>query len=69
MTAKPVLVTGSTGSVGGRLVPKLLEAGYRVRALRRSIAQLKARPWAQHPLVELAKGDVLDFESSQQRPD
>jgi uncharacterized protein YbjT (DUF2867 family) len=63
MTIKPVLVTGSTGYVGGRLVPKLLDSGYPVRASGRSIAKLKARPWAKHPLVELAKGDVLDFES------
>ena len=63
MTTKPVLVTGSTGYVGGRLVPKLLDSGYRVRALGRSIAKLQARPWARHPLVELARGDVLDYES------
>ena len=63
MMTKPVLVTGSTGYVGGRLVPKLLESGYRVRALGRSTAKLKARPWANHPLVELAAGDVLDYES------
>jgi len=41
----------------------LLEAGYRVRALGRSLAKLQARPWAGHPLVELARGDVLDYES------
>jgi uncharacterized protein YbjT (DUF2867 family) len=49
MMTKPLLVTGSTGYVGGRLVPKLLESGYRVRALGRSTAKLKARPWANHP--------------------
>lgn len=63
MHTKPVLVTGATGYVGGRLVPKLLEAGYRVRALGRSIAKLKARPWANHSLAELAKGDVLNEKS------
>jgi len=30
-----VLVTGATGYVGGRLVPQLLEAGYRARCLAR----------------------------------
>ena len=30
-----VMVTGVTGYVGGRLAPRLLEAGYRVRVLVR----------------------------------
>jgi uncharacterized protein YbjT (DUF2867 family) len=63
MKGKPVLATGSTEYVGGRLVPKLLDSGYQVRALGRSIAKLQARPWARHPLVELSQGDVLDYES------
>ncbi|MFZ5569689.1 MAG: SDR family oxidoreductase [Thermodesulfobacteriota bacterium] len=57
---KPVLVTGATGYVGGRLVPLLLESGYRVRAMGRSLAKLKGRPWASHPNLTLAQGDVSD---------
>jgi nucleoside-diphosphate-sugar epimerase len=36
MRAEPVLATGATGYVGGRLMPQLLAAGYRVRAFGRS---------------------------------
>ena len=60
MIERKILVTGATGYVGGRLVPQLLQAGYRVRALGRSISKLKGRPWGNHPLVELTAGDVLD---------
>lgn len=60
---KPVLVVGATGYVGGRLVPKLLEAGYRVRAMARSLAKLANRPWASHTNVELVEGDVQDLDS------
>ena len=60
MQSKRVLVIGATGYVGGRLVPRLLEAGYRVRAMARSIEKLTCRPWASHPLMEAIQGDVLD---------
>jgi uncharacterized protein YbjT (DUF2867 family) len=63
MRREPVLVTGSTGYVGGRLVPQLLSSGHRVRVVGRSLAKLRSRPWAAHPLLEMAQADVLDLES------
>ena len=60
MTQKPVLIAGATGYVGGRLVPALLDAGHRVRAMGRNLEKLACRPWARHEKVELVQGDVLD---------
>jgi len=60
---KPILVAGATGYVGGRLIPALLDEGYTVRAMGRSLEKLACRPWGHHPKVELVKGDVLDRES------
>ena len=53
-----ILVTGATGYVGGRLAPKLLEAGYRVRCLARDPERLKGRSWQKQ--VEVVQGDALN---------
>lgn len=54
-------MSGATGYIGGRLVPRLLELGYRVRCLVRDPARLQGRPW--HADVEIVAGDVLKPES------
>ncbi len=57
---RPVLVTGATGYIAGRLIPLLLSSGFKVRAMGRSISKMADRPWGQHPGVELVKGDIMD---------
>ncbi|HEY0214802.1 MAG TPA: NAD(P)H-binding protein, partial [Cellulomonas sp.] len=57
-----VAVTGVTGYVGGRLVPELLAAGYRVRALARHPERLRGRPW--YPDVEVVQADASDAEQT-----
>ncbi|TNB73723.1 SDR family oxidoreductase [Arthrobacter sp. BB-1] len=44
-TSRTVLVTGATGYIGGRLVPKLLEAGHAVKVLVRSPDKIAGVPW------------------------
>ena len=52
-----VLVTGVTGYVGGCLVPRLLEKGYRVRMLVRDPSRLSGQSWLLQ--VEVVHGDIL----------
>ena len=60
MDKKPrILVTGITGYIGGRLVPRLIEKGYEVRCLVRDRSRLKGRPWEDE--VEVFEGDVLIY--------
>lgn len=56
-SARPVLVSGATGYVGGRLVPRLLEAGYCVRVMVRDAGRLARRSWLDQ--VEVVEADVL----------
>lgn len=53
-----VFVTGATGYVGGRLVPRLLGAGHSVRCLVREPRKLESRPWSRDPRVEIVAGDA-----------
>jgi uncharacterized protein YbjT (DUF2867 family) len=53
-----VLVTGATGYVGGRLVPKLLERGHKVRVIVRDHHRLDDVPW--RDAVDIVEGDLVD---------
>jgi len=51
-----VLVTGATGYIGGRLVPRLLKAGHSVRCLARDARRLNGR----FSGAEVIEGDIFD---------
>jgi len=53
-----VLVTGATGYIGGRLIPRLLERGHEVRVLARDARRVEGRSWRER--VEVAQGDLAD---------
>ena len=55
------LVTGATGYIGGRLVPELLAAGFRVRVMARRPRNLADRQWRDQ--VEIVAGDAADPDS------
>jgi uncharacterized protein YbjT (DUF2867 family) len=62
MNSRPsVLVTGATGYIGSRLIPRLLEIGYSVRVLARNASHLQGRRWTSS--VEIFEGDVLQPET------
>jgi uncharacterized protein YbjT (DUF2867 family) len=53
-----VLVTGATGYIGGRIVPRLIKAGHDVRVLVRQPERLRDVPWAAS--VDVVAGDLGD---------
>lgn len=53
---RTALVTGATGYIGGRLVPALLERGFRVRVLTRRPEAVADRSWSDR--VEVITGDA-----------
>jgi len=57
------LVTGVTGYIGGRLVPRLLDKGFSVRVMTRDASRLQGRTWLDR--VDVVEADVFDYESLQ----
>ena len=53
-----IAVTGATGYIGGRLVPRLLAAGHRVRVLTRDESKLRDVPWG--GAVQVVTGSLDD---------
>ena len=53
-----IVVTGATGYIGGRVVPRLLEAGHEVRVAVRTPARIAEYPWGDR--VEVVQADLTD---------
>ena len=58
-----VAIAGATGYIGGRLAPRLIRDGCRVRCLVRSPGKLEGRAWASSPDVEIVQTDLADAAS------
>ena len=56
-----VLVTGGTGYIGGRVIPRLLRKGHTVRVMVRDPRPLAGRPWTRD--VEVVTANLLEPET------
>ncbi|MEJ2758574.1 MAG: NAD(P)H-binding protein [Anaerolineales bacterium] len=61
MAAKQILVTGASGYIAGKLIPRLLAAGYAVRCMVRTRDKIAYRSWAEQ--VEIVEADVSQPET------
>lgn len=61
MKSPLILVTGATGYIASRLIPRLLDSGYRVRALARNPLRLKGRAWFDQ--IDIIQADVTSPET------
>ena len=55
-----ICLTGPTGYVGGRLAPKLLDAGHSLCCLVRDRRKLDSRHWRSRTGVEVVEADLED---------
>ena len=55
-----IAIAGATGYIGGRLIPRLLDAGHSVRCLVRSPDKLRDREWSTNAGIEIVQTDLAD---------
>jgi uncharacterized protein YbjT (DUF2867 family) len=60
-SATRVLVTGATGYIGARLVPRLMARGCLLRCVARNPSRLEGHGW---PGVEIVRGDLEDADDT-----
>ncbi len=61
-----ILVTGATGYIGGRLIPRLLSNGFIVRVLVRDKEKIQNKSW--YSDVEVFEGDLAEPENLKDLP-